>query len=131
MSKLISMADVVAPRASDLFLASHGSEMQLSDVPVRPDRKDSLYAPLETDGGERGHIWKGKAKESSVYTWAALNKRWLGGVLLAGLAVPIAAALVGRARAARLGRGADREPTTGVDAAGSPDGVEELPVWPT
>jgi hypothetical protein len=50
----------------------------------------NLYAPLPTDGGERGRNWKGHTRESSMYTRAALRP---GAAMLAvaGLAIGLGA----------------------------------------
>jgi NAD(P)-dependent dehydrogenase (short-subunit alcohol dehydrogenase family) len=89
-----------APRLADLYMERWTFDSQLTDKPAR-GRLDNLYEPLPEDGGERGRNWKGRTRESSVYTRAALHPR-AAAALVAGLA------LVGLGAAAAARRAGSR-----------------------
>lgn len=80
---------------------------QLADVPFA-DRPDNLHDHLDDDGGERGRYWRGKVRERSRYTDAALNP---------GRAAMIAAAagLALFAGARRLRKGSQERPKDSRD----------------
>jgi NAD(P)-dependent dehydrogenase (short-subunit alcohol dehydrogenase family) len=80
---------------------------QLADVPFA-DRPDNLHDHLDDDGGERGRYWRGKVRERSRYTDAALNP---------GRAAMIAAAagLALFAGARRLRKGSQERPKESRD----------------
>lgn len=61
-----------APRLADLYMERWTFDSQQTDKPVN-DRPHNLYEPVADDGGERGHVWTGHTRESSVYTKAALH----------------------------------------------------------
>ncbi|HEX9940610.1 MAG TPA: SDR family oxidoreductase [Thermoanaerobaculia bacterium] len=92
--RAMTAATGLAPRISDLVLEKTGFEKQKSDIPA--SHRDNLFAPLEHDGGERGRNWRGRVKETSVYTRAALHP---GTAALAALG--IGAGLLAGARALR------------------------------
>ena len=72
MGKLIQAANL-APRLADRYMERASFQSQLTTEPVTADRRDNLYEPVPNDGGERGHTWTGRTKETSLYTWAALH----------------------------------------------------------
>jgi len=94
MGKVIQLA-ALAPRVTDTYMERTTFDSQRTDQPVADGRGDNLYVPLDHDGGERGHTWTGRTKESSLYTWAALNPG------TAVLALAGAAAMAAGARALR------------------------------
>ena len=77
-----------APRAADLYMERWTFASQRTDQPT-VGRRDNLYEPVDSDGGERGRNWRGHTRESSLYTSAHLR--------------PGRAALVGLAAAAAVG----------------------------
>lgn len=96
-SKLTAVASTVAPRLTDYYMEDHLFENQQTRVPASP-RPDNLWAPVEYDGGERGH-YEGHVMSSSVYTKAALHP------VQAALAIgAVGALLLGAARLARTPR---------------------------
>lgn len=75
MAKLVELADLT-PGLIDRYMERSMFEAQTSDVPLAADRKDNLYEPVEHDGGERSSTWKGRTKESSLYTTLAVRSRF-------------------------------------------------------
>jgi NAD(P)-dependent dehydrogenase (short-subunit alcohol dehydrogenase family) len=63
-----------APRVADLYMERWTFDGQRTNVAVN-GRADNLYRPVASDGGERGHNWKGHTRESSIYTSAQLRPR--------------------------------------------------------
>jgi NAD(P)-dependent dehydrogenase (short-subunit alcohol dehydrogenase family) len=61
-----------APRLADLYMARWTFASQQTAKPVN-GRPDNLYAPVPSDGGDRGHNWEGRTRESSLYTTAMLR----------------------------------------------------------
>ncbi|HEY0972136.1 MAG TPA: SDR family oxidoreductase [Gemmatimonadales bacterium] len=117
MGKVIQLASL-APGVADAYMERTTFDSQLTDQPVADDRRDNLYEPVEHDGGERGRTWKGRTKESSLYTWAALHPE-RATLALAGLTV--AAAPGG------LAPGTTTPPPPGSDSGGPPPGGMHLP----
>ena len=72
------------------YMESRLFEAQRTDIPVRDDRPDNLFTPVEHDGGQRGRTWQGRTKSTSAYTAAALRPR-LAAATLVGLGVLMAA----------------------------------------
>ncbi|HVL90579.1 MAG TPA: SDR family NAD(P)-dependent oxidoreductase, partial [Actinomycetota bacterium] len=62
-----------AARAADLYMEKFTFQGQKTDKPASPDRPHNLYRAVARDGGERGSNWKGRTKESSLYTRAMLH----------------------------------------------------------
>jgi NAD(P)-dependent dehydrogenase (short-subunit alcohol dehydrogenase family) len=62
----------LAPRLADLYMERWTFDEQKTDIPAN-GRPDNLYAPVAHDGGERGSLWDGHTRESSLYTRAALH----------------------------------------------------------
>ncbi len=85
------------PRLADLYMERWTFDSQGTDTPAK-GRPDNLYAPVASDGGERGRNWQGHTRESSLYTRAALNPRGAATVL-AALALGVGAVAAARARA--------------------------------
>ena len=78
-----------APRLADLYMERWTFASQGTEQPVN-GRPDNLYAPVPSDGGERGRNWQGHTRESSLYTAAMLHPlRAL--VVGAGIALGLAA----------------------------------------
>jgi NAD(P)-dependent dehydrogenase (short-subunit alcohol dehydrogenase family) len=59
------VSDKIAPRLGDRYLAATAFESQQTSEPVRPDRRDSLYAPLPGDHGAHGEF-DARAKRFSL-----------------------------------------------------------------
>ena len=81
-----------APRLADLYMERWTFDAQRTEKPVN-GRADNLYAPVPSDGGERGHNWEGHTRESSLYTAAMLHP---------GRAAVCAAIALGLAATARI-----------------------------
>jgi len=85
--KAISMFGVKAPRLMDRLMRRWAFDIQKSDRPASPDRRDGLYAAsggLEERGAYGGHVMN-----SSLYTKAALRP-FVTGLVLAGAGVAAA-----------------------------------------
>jgi hypothetical protein len=90
MSAVIAiLAQKVAPRIADLYLASTGYASQQTKQPIAPSRPDNLFTPADsrTDYGAHGEFDE-RAKPRSMETEAIVNRQWL----LAGLGLAGAAA---------------------------------------
>ena len=87
----------VVPGYADHYLAKHGYDSQLTDVPIAPDRRDNLYEPVPGDHGAHGKF-DARARRSSL-EWALSRHR----NLLLGLGAGAAAlALTATAMMRRL-----------------------------
>ena len=78
--KLLSVSSV-APRVADIYMERRLFERQRTDLPIS-GRPDNLFSPLEHDGGERGRNWRGRTKETSAYTFAALHPTVIGAAVV-------------------------------------------------
>jgi hypothetical protein len=90
MGKVLSASGGLAPRLTDRYMERTLFRQQRTDEPAG-GRPDNLFTPVERDGGERGRNYKGRTKETSLYTKAALHPGaaalsalGLGAVLFAG-----------------------------------------------
>jgi NAD(P)-dependent dehydrogenase (short-subunit alcohol dehydrogenase family) len=79
-----------APRLADKYMERWTFDAQKTDVPAG-GRPDNLYAPVNGDGGERGHNWRGHTRASSVYTSAMLRPATAAGIAAATVALAGAA----------------------------------------
>jgi NAD(P)-dependent dehydrogenase (short-subunit alcohol dehydrogenase family) len=86
---LAVLAQKIAPRIADLYLALTGYKNQQTDEPIEPNRRDNLFEPVDTlrDYGSHGEF-DAQAHERSLETEAVMHRGWL----LAGLGVAGAAA---------------------------------------
>ena len=75
----------LVPRFLDRRLAYQAYSGQHTEEPVRPDRKDNLYAPVAGDYGAHGRF-DAEAVHSSLQLWFDLHRRALGALLALGLA---------------------------------------------
>jgi len=99
MGKILALAQTVSPRLTDKYMEHTTFASQQTDQVVARDRRDNLYEPVASDGGERGRTWKGRTKRTSAYTWAALHPRQTAaGVTAVALAL-VASSRRGRDRA--------------------------------
>ena len=74
-------ASKLLPGLVERFLAEKGYEMQQSDVPLEPNRRDNLWSPVEGDRGAHGPFI-GEEKLQSTQLWLNTRRNWLlGGVL--------------------------------------------------
>src|SRR5207253_1373463 len=64
----------LSPRLTDKYMERSTFDSQKTDVPLRADRADNLYAPVSDDGGERGHF-QGRVHRWSAYTEAVLHPK--------------------------------------------------------
>ncbi len=89
-----------APRLADKYMERWTFDAQKTGRPATSDRPANLYAPVASDGGERGRNWTGHTRRSSVYTQAVLHPA-AATALFSGVvaAVGVAAALRARATA--------------------------------
>jgi NAD(P)-dependent dehydrogenase (short-subunit alcohol dehydrogenase family) len=83
------------PRLADRYMERWTFDSQKTPIPARR-RADNLYAPVTSDGGERGRNWRGHTRRSSVYTRAALHPRPVLGAAAAAAAIAGIAAAVRR-----------------------------------
>jgi NAD(P)-dependent dehydrogenase (short-subunit alcohol dehydrogenase family) len=72
-----------APRLLDRYMERSMFDAQRTELPLG-GRPDNLYAPVLSDGGERGSNWTGRTKSTSVYTRAALHPRAAGAAAALG-----------------------------------------------
>ena len=72
MGRVLSLSEKLSPRLTDKYMERTMFKKQQTDEPVA-GRGDNLFQPVENDGGERGHNWKGRTRGSSLYTKAALH----------------------------------------------------------
>jgi NAD(P)-dependent dehydrogenase (short-subunit alcohol dehydrogenase family) len=77
------VANKIAPRLADWYLARNGYEAQQMDIPAHTDRPDNLWEPLHGDHGAHG-AFDHRSYPSSWHFWLSTNRSWLA---LAGLAV--------------------------------------------
>lgn len=81
-SVLTILANKLAPRVADRFLARTNVDAQQTDEAIAPDRPDYLFAPLPGDRGARGRF-SGEAKSRSVVWWITKRRARLTGVAAA------------------------------------------------
>lgn len=103
-----------APRLADRYMERWTFRDQKTDRPAASDRPANLYAPVAADGGERGHNWTGRTRESSLYTRAVLHPAAATAVV--GGIVAAVAAVLSAARAPQAPPGG----LTPARSAGSP-----------
>jgi NAD(P)-dependent dehydrogenase (short-subunit alcohol dehydrogenase family) len=97
---LAIVANRLAPRLVDRYLAATGYESQQTGEPVAPDRRDNLFAPLSGDAGAHGDF-DARARAHSVQLWLSRHRRWLAtGAGLAMLGVLAARGAAAGRRAA-------------------------------
>jgi NAD(P)-dependent dehydrogenase (short-subunit alcohol dehydrogenase family) len=89
MGKVLSLAGTMAPRLTDRFMERSTIDAQLTDIQLAPERRDNLYQPTADDGGERGagRNYRGRVKQSSWYTAAALRPKARAAALMGTAAV--------------------------------------------
>jgi NAD(P)-dependent dehydrogenase (short-subunit alcohol dehydrogenase family) len=80
-----------APRLADRYMERWTFDAQKTDMPAAPGRPDNLYKPVNGDGGERGHNWRGHTRGTSVYTSAMLRPATAAGIAAATVALAGAA----------------------------------------
>ena len=82
------------PRLADMYMKRWTFDSQGTDIPVN-GRPDNLYAPLASDGGERGRNWRGYTRQTSLYSQAFLHR---GTPLFAMLGLSIGLAIAAFSR---------------------------------
>ena len=91
MGKVVSLGEKLSPRITDKYMERGTFESQKTDTPLSDTRPDNLYAPVDHDGGERGHF-SGRVRKWSAYTQAALHpKRTVILATIAAAATAVAA----------------------------------------
>jgi NAD(P)-dependent dehydrogenase (short-subunit alcohol dehydrogenase family) len=96
------LADKLAPRLADRYLARTGYEMQQSDEPLPPGRVDNLWDPVPGDHGAHGRF-DARARARSWHLWLRMRSGLLG--LAAGMtAAAIGTGWLARRRSAVAGR---------------------------
>jgi len=94
--KALRVADMV-PRIADRMMERRAFTNQMTDQPITVGRRDNLYEPVASDGGERGHTWDGRVMERSAYTAAVLHPgRAVLAAAGAGLAIAAGASALRR-----------------------------------
>jgi short-subunit dehydrogenase len=84
------LADRVAPRLLDHYLARTGFDSQQRDEPVESDRASNLWEPVEGDHGTHGDF-DGTAHPRSFQLWATMHRGWLALAAAGGTVVAAAA----------------------------------------
>jgi hypothetical protein len=79
------LADKIAPRLADRYLARNGYEAQQTNGLRPPDRPDNLWEPPPGDPGAHGDF-DDRARDRSWQLWATKNRRWIALGALAALA---------------------------------------------
>src|SRR4051795_9455998 len=81
-----------APRIQDWYLAKTGYKGQQTDKPASPDRRDYLFAPLDSadDHGSHG-TFDDQAKARSPQLWLSTHRRSLFAAAVAGAAAVVSA----------------------------------------
>jgi short-subunit dehydrogenase len=92
MGKIVSLGEKVSPRVTNKYMERSTFDSQKTNTRLRHGRPDNLYAPVEHDGGERGHF-NGRVRKWSAYTEAVLHPR-----RAALIATAVAAAAFGAKR---------------------------------
>lgn len=69
--------DRLAPGLVDRYLARWTVDDQQTREPVRPERRDNLFAPVPGDHGARGPFSE-RSRDRSLQLWAATHRRALG-----------------------------------------------------
>jgi NAD(P)-dependent dehydrogenase (short-subunit alcohol dehydrogenase family) len=92
MGKIVSLGEKLSPRATDKYMERSTFASQKTDMKLRDGRPDNLYAPVDHDGGERGHF-DGRVRKSSAYTEVVLHPK-----RAALIAAAISAAALGTKR---------------------------------
>ena len=64
------------PGLLDHYLAEVAYTGQQTNIPIKPDRADNLFAPVPQDRGAHGDF-DDQAQSSSFQLWASLNRGWL------------------------------------------------------
>jgi short-subunit dehydrogenase len=80
-----------APRLADKYMEHWTFDPQKTETPVAPARRRNLHATLATEGGERGHNWRGHTRKTGVYTKAMLRPATAAGIAAATVALAGAA----------------------------------------
>ena len=70
---LAILANRIAPRLVDRYLAAAGYEAQQTDEPVEPGRRDNLFAPLPGDQGAHGTFDR-RARTFSPQFWVSRHR---------------------------------------------------------
>lgn len=83
------VADKVAPRVLDHYLARTGYDSQQSDEPEDSNRPHNLWDPVPQDHGARGRF-DDRSHARSPQFWLSARRRWgllIGGAIVAGALV--------------------------------------------
>lgn len=78
------VANKIAPRLVDRYLARTGYEAQQTAAPADPHRPDNLWEPVPGDQGAHG-AFGAQARRRSLQLWMSMHRGWLaaGGAVLA------------------------------------------------
>jgi NAD(P)-dependent dehydrogenase (short-subunit alcohol dehydrogenase family) len=91
---LAIVANKIAPRLVDRYLARAGYEAQQTEEPVQPHRQDNLWEPVLGDHGAHGEF-DCRARAWSLQFWMTRHRRWLALGML-GAAAAAGAGWLGR-----------------------------------
>jgi NAD(P)-dependent dehydrogenase (short-subunit alcohol dehydrogenase family) len=95
MGKVVSLGEKLSPRLTDRYMERSTFDSQLSSKAAEAGRSDNLFAPVDHDGGERGHF------EGRVHEWSAFTEAVLHPKAAAAIAAGTALATLGLRRATR------------------------------
>lgn len=86
------VADRIAPRLADRYLAKTGYDSQQTDEPVEPDRVNNLWSHVPGDHGAHG-TFDARARRRSPQLWLSTHRGLIaGGLLAAGALVSVSLA---------------------------------------
>jgi short-subunit dehydrogenase len=86
------LANKVAPKVLDSYLAHAAYDAQQTEEPVDANRPNNLFEPLPGDHGARGEFDE-RARHCSAQLWLTTHRSWLLGMLAALGAFTLAMAL--------------------------------------
>jgi NAD(P)-dependent dehydrogenase (short-subunit alcohol dehydrogenase family) len=75
----------LVPGYADRYLGKKGYELQQTDEPADPNRRDNVFTPLPGDRGAHGRF-DDRSKSFSLEIWARLNWKKLAAAAVLGLA---------------------------------------------
>jgi short-subunit dehydrogenase len=86
------LANKVAPKVLDSYLAHTAYEAQQTSDPVNPERPSNLFEPVPGDHGAHGEF-DDRARDYSAQLWVTTHRSWVLGLGAAMAALAVAVAL--------------------------------------
>lgn len=95
------LAERIAPRLADRYLAKNGYDSQQTDEPAIPDRPNNLWKPLPGDHGAHG-AFDARAKSQSGAMWISRHRGLVAaGLVAAGSVLSLSMSLARKRSASR------------------------------